>query len=798
MSAIPVHPKIFELLKQAYLKKFGGSPSLLIKHLNNAYSYAINTAQGSSGNLISDKTIRNFFSATTPPTIQEKNLNYLCGILLKCNSYQDALEKFEEECSDDSKDWLSSYKKTIRHKCGTMQVLDMTQSVELDTIYTEVMVQKRRRKQRSIEELLKTLDDIENQNNISRISQATDIRIKALEAVKQYRRLLVLGLPGCGKTTFLKFLALQFSKDESSDQLIPIYIPLRELVETEKTISLLDTIKQEFYRSSKSSALKVQNLLEKSNCLILLDGLDEVGESNIKRVTKSIEDLINQFPDNHFIITCRIAASEYVFKDFTVVEIADFEREQIENFVNKWFTNRQKPEFGKKFLDKLRENLSLQELTTNPLLLTILCLLFEHGYNLSKNRYALYEDSVRVLLERWDATRLIERKHIYHDKLTLSLKINLFAKIAYEGFIEDPPKQFWRQWELEEFVRNFLQNISGVEPEKIQFDSLAVLRAIESSHGILVEQANKLYSFSHLTFQEYFTAQYVFNSILNGQEPDFLRNLIKKHLIDRRWKEVFIIIAGRLSNIDNFLKIIFDQANAFVRSEDLQQLLRWLYQKTQSSEVQSSSWRAFYLAVSLDIDLYISHEVKIDRDLTQKLGKEMRKFNLERKRIIPRSQKSKLELYIAIILTMASQKNSKLEEASEYTRENVEIEEDPGIDVKLEIAITIAREINYVDFVKELTALKNQLPSHNAFEEDWQEWTDRLRSTAIKYLDIGHRVILSKADTKALEDYIYTTALLLECAQGDSYSSREIREQIIDNLFLPIELIPPSLFPAPY
>jgi predicted NACHT family NTPase len=43
----------------------------------------------------------------------------------------------------------------------------------------------------------------------------------------------------------------------------------------------------------------------------------------------------------------------------------------------------------------------------------------------------------------------------------------------------------------------------------LQLDSEAVLKSIEWQHGLLVERSRRIYSFSHLTFQEYFTARHI-------------------------------------------------------------------------------------------------------------------------------------------------------------------------------------------------------------------------------------------------------------------------------------------------
>jgi predicted NACHT family NTPase len=69
----------------------------------------------------------------------------------------------------------------------------------------------------------------------------------------------------------------------------------------------------------------------------LLDGLDEVKETDSSRVLRQIKEFSQQFPLNQFIITCRIAAKEYTFEKFTEVEVADFNDKQIADFSDKWF-----------------------------------------------------------------------------------------------------------------------------------------------------------------------------------------------------------------------------------------------------------------------------------------------------------------------------------------------------------------------------------------------------------------------------------------------------------------------------
>jgi predicted NACHT family NTPase len=98
---------------------------------------------------------------------------------------------------------------SIQKRCGTMRVLDMEQPITIDSIYTSVNILEKisRNQRRSIEELL---DEYEIKN-FDRFILGTvrQERIPALEAVERHDKLMILGKPGAGKTTFLKWLALQ-------------------------------------------------------------------------------------------------------------------------------------------------------------------------------------------------------------------------------------------------------------------------------------------------------------------------------------------------------------------------------------------------------------------------------------------------------------------------------------------------------------------------------------------------------------------------------------------------------------
>ena len=218
---------------------------------------------------------------------------------------------------------------------------------------------------------------------------------------------MVLGKPGVGKTTFLKYLALQCILDEFRNNKIPLFITLKDYAEAENQPSLLIYISQLFQRYNVADE-QVLDLLKHGRAIILLDGLDEVKEEHSSHVLQQIHNFCQQFEQNQFVITCRIAGRKYSFEQFTEVEVADFDIQQITSFAIKWFALTASVK-SNKFIQKLKENEPLQELATNPLLLTLLCLIFEESAEFPSSRSQLYKEGLNLLLRKWDANQNTER-----------------------------------------------------------------------------------------------------------------------------------------------------------------------------------------------------------------------------------------------------------------------------------------------------------------------------------------------------------------------------------------------------
>ncbi len=657
---------------------------------------------------------------------------------------------------------------SLEQKCGCMRVLDMTQPMALSDIYTNVNLLEKINGRRRLEiaELLKVCTA--TQFDRPGLGRGTQVPIQGLEVVQKYPKLIVLGKPGAGKTTFLKYIALQCNNGKVLSDHLPIFISLKDYAEALPQQSLLTYISELFTTNNGNCTNAVEQICIDGKALLLLDGLDEVRESDSYRVLQELRQFTAKYHLNHFILTCRLATSEYTFEEFTEVEVADFSQAQIIRFVSKWFAYKD-PSQSRKFLNQLQQQQSIQELATNPLLLTLLCLSFEESGDFPTNRAELYKEGLNVMLRKWDAKRNIEREQIY-KKLSVQHKKDLLGQIALQTF--ERGEYFFRQAELEQQIGEYICNIPSVSQDiqHLQIDSEAVLKAIEAQHGLLVERARGIYSFSHLTFQEYFTAKEIIaNSDPTGLEVGLQK--LARRVTQPRWREVFLLSMGMLRNADYLLQLMKQQIDKSLADDPhLQNFLGWLSQKSRCIDVpyRAVQVRAFYLdldfARELDIagtlDLVRSFDCNFTRELDSQLALDLgldRALTLNR--VFETTSNNHLARSINRVLTRA-----------------------------LDRARTAQPKL-----VTALEQLKDELPHGTVdtaiFEQWWRfkgkAWIEQLRAIMIQQRNLGHKWQFSEQQKVVLRQYYEANQLLVCCLKSDCYVSSSLRQKIEDTMLLP-------------
>ena len=641
-------------------------------------------------------------------------------------------------------------RQVIQERCATMRVLDMSHPINLEDIYTgtDVLEKITSRRRLGIAELLATYHESDRLG----MSAIDESRVSSIEALTRYHKLMLLGKPGAGKTTLLKYTALKCSQGDIFNELVPIFVTLRQYASSE--LRILDYISQDFRAHNISDELTVKQLLQRGRAILFLDGLDEVRENDLHRVLEDLRSFSEQYYNNRFVITSRLGAQEYVFEKFTEVEVANFQPLQISSFAQRWFSGNSR--HIEMFLCKVEDNRPIQELATNPLLLTLLCLVFDEYGDFPTNRSELYREGLDVLLKKWDAKRNIERHQIYKN-LSMQRKEDLLAQVACTTFYQGD--YFFRQVDLERYITDYIRNLpkANTDDDLLQLDSESIVKAIESQHGLFVERAKGIYSFSHLTFHEYLATREI---VYNGSQATLV--LLANKITDRRWHDVLRLAVGMMRSADELLQLMKAECDRLIADDQqLQNFLEWVKQKAASAPVSDriQSVRAFYLTLgraiaqsaALNLANVLARILVLDLDL---------------------HQNQNLNLDLAFDLARAVE-----------TKDG----EDLGLDLELDLSLALeyAQEMSEPLLSEALAELTNTCPDDADSDVKWQSWTDNLRQQAIAYRDIGQVWNFTANQLESLRQYCQANRLLVECLESDCYVHQSVRNAIEASLLLP-------------
>lgn len=393
-----------------------------------------------------------------------------------------------------------------------------------------------------------------------------------LDVLGRERMQVVLGGPGSGKSTLLYTTILELCASDHSDSLtrpalqhrpVPLLIDLRQYVlkRSSDFLTYLVSHIEERYgvrvdRDSLAALLRADK-----RALLIFDGLDEIFDpTERENVIQKFQTLARQYPHAQIVVSSRIVGYDPVelgvagFEHYTLL---DFTTLQIRQFVPRWYqhyTWEGDDRDAHGLIQRILDNPRLQDLAGNPLLLTMMAIIYKHQ-DLPEQRWKLYERCTEVLLEDWD----IKRKRI--DRKTLPLDITIRAgqkaemlqrvalymlehgqagrelnAIAYQPLLNI----------LSQYLEERYQK-APAEAEAIAHDILGHLR--ERTY-ILAEVGEGIFGFVHRTFMEYFAAVH-YKAEFNAREADYdwLTQEVFGRLWRRdEWQEVLFLLSAMLAD----------------------------------------------------------------------------------------------------------------------------------------------------------------------------------------------------------------------------------------------------------
>ena len=496
---------------------------------------------------------------------------------------------YQGKSTDDELEALNIYREGVLYECGRLSISGLDLRADNPTNRDNPL---------QLTNVYVTLNTTQKQS-IAHGSQEDDseedIPITALGMCGSRQRLVLLGDPGGGKSTFVNHLAyslaaLQLNQPGNwrgqltpeynsltAEQLtlLPVKIILRDFAaDLPKSLPKKNSAPLQHLTQFIQKQFEAQNLsfvtphlekaLQSGRVWFLFDGLDEVTQTAERLfVRDAVEAFAVRYPQCHVLVTCRVLSyqdKQYQLDEsrFSTAELDQFDETQRDSFIAGWYgelvTNgRMNQNTAETMTNKLQQSIrrpDLWRLAGNPLLLTVMALVHTHKRRLPEGRAQLYHETVQMLLWRWEEIKL-EGDDLPALRLLLEevgrtdLELHsALSQIAYKVHKHSD--------------ENNLDEVADVSRQEI-YDALQALspdhgwaqRVIEVMRmrtGLLVERQPNMFTFPHRTFQEYLAGVHLANSHDEKKQPNFPQQA-KRYGEEPQWRTAILLAAGYLTHV---------------------------------------------------------------------------------------------------------------------------------------------------------------------------------------------------------------------------------------------------------
>lgn len=387
------------------------------------------------------------------------------------------------------------------------------------------------------------------QTNFTISSRLQDELINLDEITERFSKFVIVGMPGAGKTTSLKSIAVRSAKaclrnnKSIKTYPIPLYIDLPQWQN--------DTSKFESFIESQFSkwdfGINVISILNRGLAVLYLDGLNEMGASGgtkaqqIHKWLNGLDELGNEsiavLEPQRVIITCR---KDDYFSQYNlgipVIEALELSKDRIQDFAHKYLGNEKAFDFLEYiFHDKNR--LSLLPLARNPYRLFILIRLYQTSLSgdLPNNTGLLFK---RMVQDLWENEQKKNPSLIAYDRV-----LDALSTLAFSMIDAGMPTTVSRNYALL-YIRD----------EEI-FDVCKDVFLLLNGNTI---------SFYHQSMQEYFAAVAlervgIEHITLTQSNPNYLNPAINDYTeltLSGKWEQVVIALTGIIQNPATIVRAI--------------------------------------------------------------------------------------------------------------------------------------------------------------------------------------------------------------------------------------------------
>ncbi|CCI03388.1 HEAT repeat domain-containing protein [Microcystis aeruginosa] len=401
------------------------------------------------------------------------------------------------------------------------------------------------------------------------------------EAKDKHNKMMILGDPGMGKSTLLRMEALKIAREELGklgvntpqpflnnrekvkvkDVILPLYFRLSELANklAEKNDDIINIISQLIDKSFQIESI-VKEKLEQGKCVLFLDALDEVSSIQLHELNTKLKNFLDNSPCKIYLTSRIVGYSGKFSKEVKEVEIVPFTDQKTAEYIKTWFVNAEgylenDLVSADGLIEELKNKPQIQGLAQNPLLLSLICSLYQtQDLILPAKRNEVYRQAVDYMLRDW----VENRKLVSVSGGKRIAKIRLLEIVAYELSCREEEIFIFQEEDFFNVLERYLRH-EEVSTIFQQSNSDELMIELCEEDGIIQKFHEKgdQYLFLHRTFQEYFTACYLYQRIRKNQEDGIA--LVKAHFWDHDWHETIILLAGMMSDASLLLEAILQE-----------------------------------------------------------------------------------------------------------------------------------------------------------------------------------------------------------------------------------------------
>ncbi|HEY3872743.1 MAG TPA: NACHT domain-containing protein [Actinocrinis sp.] len=376
--------------------------------------------------------------------------------------------------------------------------------------------------------------------------ELTGAGLGALSAFADFRRVLLRGSAGIGKTTLLQWIAADRSacqlrgEPDSWGECVPFLIRLRDFAGRQlPEVEQLPAATAPAIAGERPPGWATAKFLTGA-ALLLIDGVDEVPAEQRQQVHDWLESLALAYPEARYVVTVRPFAvprdwlADARFEPFDLLPLSP---KGIRDFLACWHDAARR-EYGQdsetqQWLDQCEANLAvlmstrteLRRLAESPLLCGLLCALYQdRDMELPRDRKSLFDEALKLLLERWDQQRGVRLEG--DVQLDLEEQIALLQRLAYSMVLNQ--EQVVADADAVRRIEHAMRGLRsrGLTPDKV------LMHLLERT-GLLQEPGDGQVQFVHRTFRDYLAAK-------EAVESGFLGHLVEHAHLDQ-WHEVLIM-----------------------------------------------------------------------------------------------------------------------------------------------------------------------------------------------------------------------------------------------------------------